>query len=539
MDFVFGTLANDTLKLLDHRVTRSGLQHGYVMNPLDPNPGDAVTLTVTVGQDITMQHVACYYTTDDTIPAGSRGVATNGQVIRLEETALQWDTLVWGYIRYFQGVIPAQAEGTIVRYIISAWTEDGNEIYADTPDVKSTVEHGASAFFRKLPLPETYFPAHSPTIFGYHVDTFTTPQWARESVIYHVFVDRFYPGDDREWLQPDDLLGFFGGTLWGVRDKLDYIADFGATCIWLSPIFVSESHHGYDALDYRQVEPRLGGEDALRALVTAAHEQGIRILLDFACNHIAREHPIFQDALNNPDSPYRAWFTFDDSEIGYRTFFGVADMPELNVRHPDAKAWMIDIAQYWLREFDIDGYRLDYAQGCGQAFWSDFRAGCRAIKRDCWIFGELVEAPGEQRKYVGRLDGALDFHTEDALRKTFGWGTMSESAYARFIERHQAFFPDGFLMPTFLDNHDMDRFLYIVNGDKSKLRRAAEAQMQLPNPPIIYYGTEVGLSQDNGKDDGLGLEVSRQPMLWGDNQDRDLLDFYKTLISKRKTDAPD
>ena len=116
--------------------------------------------------------------------------------------------------------------------------------------------------------------------------------------------------------------------------------------------------------------------------------------------------------------------------------------------------------------------------------------------------GYLTHAPSVQRTYAGRLDGCLDFYAADALRRTFALGRWTEPDLERFLARHCAFFPAGFLMPTFLDNHDMDRFLYLAGGDKSALRRAAAAQMRLPGPPIIYYGTEVGLSQARSTKEG-------------------------------------
>lgn len=534
MDFIFGTLATDELKLLNHRLLLRGVNHGHDITPLDPLPGQDVTVRVRVGMDVAVDQVALIYTTDDSVPAGSRGVASNGTVLTMTQTKVTWDSLAWGFVRHYEATLPAQVDNTVVRYIISAWADDGEEIFADYPDTKAMTEHAAAAFFSGKTAPTDFLTVPYMQVFNYHVDTFKPPKWSDDAIIYHVFVDRFYPGDGETWKSPENLMGFFGGTLWGVRDKLDYIAELGATCIWLSPVFVSDSHHGYDALDYFNVEPRLGGNEALQAVIEGAHERGIRVLLDLACNHISSRHEIFQSALNDPNSPYRNWFTFDDSELGYRAFFGVADLPELNVRNAEAKAWMIGIAEYWLREYQIDGYRLDYAHGCGPDFWTDFRKACRAINPETLIFGEIVEAPDAQIKYHGRLDGALDFQAEDVLRKRYAWGTMTEAEFERFMAGHEAYYPADFVMPTFFDNHDMDRFLFIAEGDKDKLKRVAERQFAMRGIPVIYYGTEVGLTQDNSAKDGWGLEVSRMPMLWGEAQDKDLLQFYKDLINKRK-----
>ena len=540
-DFIFGTLATDELKLVHHRVARYGLQHGHDLEPRDPKPGQPVTLTVRVGPDLDAEQVACYYTLDGSEPSGARGDASNGQVLMLKQTGVVWDTLVWGYVAVWQATLPAQPEGVVVRYRIGAWASDGPEVFADSPDRHIAAQRAAHAFFHGQPIPPlSITPQAGETdgkriqTFAYSVDRFGPPSWARDAVIYHVFVDRFFPGSGRDWLQTGDLLGYCGGTLWGLAEKLDYIADLGANCLWLSPIFPSPTHHGYDATDLYHVEPRLGGDEALRAVVDGAHARGIRVLLDFVCNHVSDRHPIFLDARSNPDSPYRERFTFDDSEIGYRTYFGVRSMPEVNVANPAAREWLFDAARYWLREFDVDGYRLDHANGPGPDFWTDFWRACKLQKPDCLCFGEVIDAPTVQLEYTGRLDGWLDFQTAEALRRTFAQGRWSEKDLMRLLRRRHSFFPEGVLQPTFLDNHDMDRFLFLARGDKQALRRAAALQMQLPGPPIIYYGTEVGLNQAVSIQEGKGMHINRVPMIWDDEQDGDLLEDYKALIRERR-----
>lgn len=538
MDFIFGTWATDELKIAHHRANWRGLQHQHAIEPRDPGPDVPVTLTVRTGPDLAVDHMVCYFTTDGSVPRGSQGRAQNGQIILLERVETAWDSLVWGYVTRWQGVVPAQPEGTAVNYQIGAWAEGGDhardEMFADWPDANATAEAAAAAFFNDRELPDPLAQPNMRHTFVYHVDTLAAPEWAREAIIYHVFIDRFYPGDGKDWLQTDDLNGFCGGTLWGVHDKMDYITDLGANCIWLSPLWPSESHHGYDATDYTTVEPRLGGDAALRAVVEAAHARGIRVLLDLVCNHISNEHPFFVEAYTNPQSGCRDWFTFDDSEIGYRSFFGSPNMPQINLDHPAARAWMLDIARFWLREFDVDGYRLDYATGPGADFWPDFWTACKAEKPDSFCFGEIVDAPDVLRTYEGRLDGCLDFQVGEALRNTYGWQTWTEADLDRFLAHHKHYFAPEFVIPTFIDNHDMDRFLFIAAGDKKALRRAAARQMKLDGPPIIYYGTEVGLSQLVSTGNGNGLHVSRTPMLWDDEQDKDLLAYYQRLIQQRK-----
>jgi cyclomaltodextrinase / maltogenic alpha-amylase / neopullulanase len=535
-EFIFGTLATDQLKLMHHRARHRGLHHAHEISPRDPKPGQPITLTVYVGTNVSVDRMVCYYTNNGTQPAGEKGIAYSGEVVPFRLDGVMWDTLSWGYQQRWIATLPPQASQCYVRYQIGAWSDDQPEIFADWPNIKHIGELAASAFFRGEPVPEdlSIGDPTKPYTFVISVDQFKPPRWARDAVIYHIFVDRFFPGEGKDWLQTDDLNGFIGGTLWGVAEKLDYIANLGANTIWLSPVFTSNSHHGYDVIDYVKVEPRLGGDEALHYLMQEAHARGLRVILDIALNHISDQHPYFQDARTNPDSSYRDWFTFDDSEVGYRSFFGVPSMPQMNVSNPTARQWLIEVARFWLREFDVDGFRLDVADGPGPDFWSYFWPAVKAEKADCFCFGEVVDAPDIQQQYIGRLDGILDFHLCDAFRRTFAKHQWSEADFERFRSRHSQAFPTDFLMPAFIDNHDMDRFLFQAEGDKESLRRAVALQMSLPNPPVIYYGTEVGISQYVSGTEGFGMHVNRVPMIWGDDQDTELFAYYKGLIAQRR-----
>jgi glycosidase len=539
-DFIFGTLATDELKLLNYRAKLDGVQHRHRVSPRVPVPGEPVHLTVTIGQRVEIEHVVCYYTTDGSEPSGSKGVPEQGNVVHFVPGEVKWDSMLWGYYQFWTVDLPPQASGVLVNYKIGAFKEGCSEVFADWPDGKRKVMQSTHAFYHGRPFPNIdYGNPNQGLIFNYRVGGFESSGWIREAVIYQVFIDRFYPGDDRGWHETSDLEDFHGGTLWGVRDKLDFIKQLGASCIWLSPTCCSPTYHGYDVTDYKRVEPRLGGDEALRALVEHAHNNGIRVLLDLVCNHLSVDHPIFQEALHDPGSKYRDWFIFDESQLGYRSFFGVAAMPQLNLHNSEARKWMIDIGRFWIREFDVDGYRLDHANGPGPDFWTEFTASCVEEKDDVFIFGEVVEPSNSQRAYFGHLHGLLDFNFCDALRNTFGKNLVSETQFYQFLDQHLAFFDDpNFLMPSFFDNHDMDRFSFITKGDMRKLQAAAEIQFSLPGPPIIYYGTEVGVGQSRETANGGGLDQSRKRMLWGAEQNEDLLSFYRSLIENRMKAQP-
>ncbi|MFL5801428.1 MAG: glycoside hydrolase family 13 protein [Roseiflexaceae bacterium] len=544
-DFVFGTLATDALRIAQMRAARAGVAHAYRLEPADPQPGQPVSIQISLGPQIAADYVTCYYTTDGSEPRGARGVATDGYAVDLVRSDVVWDTLLWSYLETWQGALPAQPECTLVRYRIEAWAAQqaesrwANEIVGVIGGARPAILEPYDEQLFAVPGQAPLWPIRRTGSYAYHVDQESVPDWLRDAVIYQVFIDRFDSGGGKPFATPQTPGGFYGGTLRGVIERLDYIAALGATCIWLSPLFPSPSHHGYDATDYRRVEPRLGSEEELRALIAAAHARGIRVLLDYVVNHISNEHPAFQRAQASQRAPEAAWFTFTHWPDQYLSFFGVPELPQVDSDSPPARDSMIEHARYWLAQ-GVDGFRLDYANGPSHAFWSMFRAATRAARPDSVTLGEVVETASLQRTYQGRLDGCLDFLLLQALRRFFAFGSMSPSEFDTFLRRHLAFFPADFVLPSFLDNHDMNRFLWVVGGDTRRLKLAALCQFTLPHPPIIYYGTEVGLSQrrDVRYADGSGHpEESRLPMLWGDAQDRELLDFYRRLVEMRRATA--
>lgn len=515
-DFVFGGIEADEQRLLaTERDARSGIRHFHDITPLDPTPRQSVRFTVQVGPDAAIDRVTAYVTTDGTYPAGSQGVAQIGIAVAMSHVATRWEPLIWDYVTVWQGEIAGQPEGTLVQYYIEGWRSFAPPL---------------SIWSREQRIDRTIEPR---TLYGYHVDRFSVPDWARHAIVYHVFVDRF-TGVENRWLEPDEMEHFAGGTLRGVIDRLDYIVALGVTVLWISPVFVTESYHGYDTTDYDNVDPRFGTNADLLELFEQAHAHGLRVILDFVANHTSVAFAPFVKALNDPSSKYRRWFSFDPAyKHGYRAFFDVASMPQLDTDIPEVRSLLGKAARHWLAA-GADGLRLDYAAGPSHVFWSAFRAACRAIKPDCWLFGEATRAGDTLRSYTGRLDGCLDFSFCRALRMLCAQPqpALTISQFANQVQASQAFFGVNFLLPAFIDNHDMNRFLWAAGNDKRRLRLALALLFGLGGAPCLYYGTEVGLGQPRAK--GPWREEARHPMLWGAAQDTSLLVYTKQLIEFRR-----
>ena len=503
-DFIFGSLSTDELRINHIRAGRSGITHLQQRSPRDPLPGQPVSIQMTVGPDHSFDQAWLYWTDDGSDPAGRHGQASNGHAKPLQLVNTEWDTLVWGYVRRYHGEIPATSAGKVIRYRLSS-SNNKEEIFADN---------------------DAYY--------AYYVDYDLSPAWTQDAIIYQIFADRFYSSSPDFPLVEDKPSFKCNGDLNGITAKLDYLADLGINCLWLTPIFSSPSYHGYDATSFFDIDPRLGTKEDFRRLIDEAHGKGIRILLDFVPNHWSNQHPSFLEAQKDPNSPYFNWYTFDNWPNEYKTFFGVKTLPQINLRNLEARKHVLAAAEYWLK-FGVDGFRVDYCIGPSPDFYADFRRITRTTKPDCWTFGEAVNPPDSQITFMGGMDGSLDFMLLEALRNTFAVQKWTARRFSDFLDRHTAYFPDAFTRPSFLDNHDMNRFLWMAGGDKRKLYLAAMCQFTLLGAPIIYYGTEAGLSQKRDiRQNGFAKhEECRLPMTWGPESDADLLGYYEGLIRLR------
>lgn len=495
---IFGQMATVELRSMFAQLRLQGIQHRRRLSPGSPRAGERPVVTVIVGPELPVDEVVCLVTEPESA------------VLHMRRAKTEWDMLLWNYYEVWEVELPAQPAGALVRYQIRAHDVDSGEIY--------WADEGAE--------------------YSYVVGDSGPPAWALPAIIYQVFPDRFSPGNGRDWNPASHLSDIYGGTLRGIIDRLDYIAGMGFTAMWLNPFFPDETHHGYHATDYFTVNPRLGTMDDMRELVEKAHGRGIRLLLDFVGNHWGSKHASFREAIADRSSPYYNWYYWKNWPDEYVAYYDVPDLPKLNVDHPAVRDHLLRSVGFWLGDVGFDGLRLDHADGPSFDFWTDVRVVARSIRPDAWMFGELVRPADQQLSYAGLFDGTLDFLLCQAMRNTFATGTMSLAGFDAFLNRHEAYFPSqsAFSRPSFLDNHDMDRFLFRAGGSRQRLKLAALVQFTLGGAPIVYNGTEVGVTQERSihSEGSQGMEECRQPMLWGDEQDSDLSSYFWYLSHLRR-----
>ncbi len=388
-----------------------------------------------------------------------------------------------------------------------------------------------------------------------HPSLMSDVDWIKNGVIYHIFIDRFAGFHSTEnWDQPE----FLGGTIKGIINKLPYLNNLGVTTLWISPFYKTSAYHGYHITDFYQVDPHFGTIEDIKDLIQASHKHDLHIIADFVPNHCSKEHPFFKEAQNDKNSPYKDWFYFTHWPDEYLCFLSVKEIPKLNLNNPLTRDHIVDAAKYWLN-MGLDGFRLDHVIGPSHTFWRDFKQEIKdrypntVLIGEAWMKGitqqELrtlqvrnkffkwlsgAASDNLYKEYIGELDGVLDFKVRELIKKYVIDPKISEKILEKHLKNHYSHFPENFLLPTFLDNHDMDRFLFECGNDKEKLKTAATIQFSLPQPAIIYYGTEIGMTQTISQWNipSNGDVQARQPMNWN-TQDMEIFTFYKKLIQKK------
>jgi alpha-amylase len=405
-------------------------------------------------------------------------------------------------------------------------------------------------------------------------------------VKYEVFVLSFADGD-----------GDGKGDLKGLTQKLDYIQQLGVNGLWLMPIMPSPSYHKYDVADYRNIHPDYGTLDDFREFTEEAHKRGIHVIIDLVLNHTATNHPWFQRAVSDVNSPYRNYYlwankdsirdqiskkevTLDSDNIlqwhevngdstaeHYYGFFS-GRMPDLNFDNRKVRDEMVEIARFWIEEMKVDGFRFDAARhlypndqanNCHQ-FWNWYREQLVKIKPDIYMVGEVYSTDrNEVSPYAKGLPALFNFDLGSRIITTLNAGKDSLDLIENYTAQMDFFTSANaeFLDAPILTNHDQNRIMSQLGNHTGKARTAASILLTLPGTPYVYYGEELGMR--GTKPD----EFIREPFLWGDEQVRpnwmsakfsvpdsianvtmqtddksSLMNHYKKLIAYRNSSKP-
>ncbi|MBP3313308.1 MAG: glycoside hydrolase family 13 protein [Oscillospiraceae bacterium] len=413
-------------------------------------------------------------------------------------------------------------------------------------------------------------------------EEFSAPSWAEGAVMYQIFPDRFYKSGEcdlkdkltpyvlhQNWNEsprwmPDEKgevwnNDFFGGNLRGIEEKLPYLQTLGVELIYLNPIFMAFSNHRYDTANYLRVDPLLGTEEDFKRLCDTAHGMGMRIILDGVFSHTGSRSVYFEDAANNPESPYKSWFSFKNYPTEYESWWGFKTLPCVKELDPAYLDFIVEgedsVIAHWLR-LGADGFRLDVADELPDEFILRLKRRLRELRPDALLLGEVWEdasnkiAYGQRRRYFidGELDGVMNYPWRKAVLD-FARGSDGGEGLRHALETLAEHYPASALhcTMTMLSSHDSARALTELaapfEGSREamaahrltedgralgikRLRFAAGLQFFLPGMPSIYYGDEAGM-------EGCKDPFNRGTYPWG-REVEDLQNHFKRLGNMRK-----
>lgn len=359
----------------------------------------------------------------------------------------------------------------------------------------------------------------------------------RDAVFYEIFVRSFA-----------DSNGDGTGDLAGLTAKLDALndgdpetkRDLGVNGIWLMPIHPSPSYHGYDVTDYTAINPAYGSLADFDAFLAAAHQRGIKVIIDFVLNHSSREHPWFKASSAGPSAPERSFYRWRADDPGWTQpwgsghvwhplggayYYGIfwSGMPDLNLGNPEIERRVLDAMRFWLAR-GVDGFRVDavrhlFESADGQlsdqpeahAFSRRMRAALEREHPSVLLVAEAWTSLATVSTYYGAGDEyhlAFGFDTAAALKTAAKDGLRADFNLA-LTNAERSYTDRGFEAP-FLSNHDMTRVMRELGGDPGAMRVAASALFALPGTPFLYYGEEIGMQGGATPAD----EDKRTPMRW-------------------------
>jgi glycosidase len=317
--------------------------------------------------------------------------------------------------------------------------------------------------------------------------------WSEGAIFYHI-----YPLGSTGAPRSNDAEAPVTARLEQLYGWLDHIQSLGANALYLGPLFESKSH-GYDTLDYFQVDRRLGSRETLAALSAELHRRGMRLVLDAVFNHVSREHWAFRDVLaHGANSPYAGWFHLDFSRqspyhdpFTYQRWDGHYSLVKLNTSHPGVRQHLFEAVKDWVNTYDIDGLRLDAADVMAPAFLSALAQHCHDRKPDLWLMGELVQGDYTRLVNSDTLDSCTNYITYKGLYSSFNDHNLFEIAHTL-----RTYFGEGapyqrLRLYNFADNHDVDRVAASLR-EPAHLHPLHLLLFSMPGIPSIYYGSEWG-----------------------------------------------
>lgn len=346
------------------------------------------------------------------------------------------------------------------------------------------------------------------------------PKWAEGAIIYQIIIDRFYDGNKnnnppkvKKPYELPDRNTYYGGDFEGIIKKLDYIESLGTKIIYLSPVFLSPTYHKYDVKDYYKIEDIYGGEDGLKALINESHKKGIKIVLDAVFNHCSSENKIFQDVIKNGEkSEYKDWFFIesypvDTVKCNYDTFAGeVPTMPRFNTANPEVIDYLTEVALFWTKELNLDGWRLDVSDEVSHTLWQEFRRKLKAYNSDVLIIGEVWNHASKW------LQGnEFDTVTNYKYRKwilDFANNEINSQVFWEKLNSNKMLYktPLNNYMVNLVGSHDTVRSATYLKDDNAHTL-VMLLTLAMDGIPLIYYGDELAMQGDEDPD-------NRRAMNW-------------------------
>ncbi len=372
-------------------------------------------------------------------------------------------------------------------------------------------------------------------------------EWA-EAILYFVIVDRFADGDPTNNRDVDRQAkgGFHGGDLAGLRQQLDELADLGVTAIWITPVvrnipgfvtgagFPDWAYHGYWADDFTRLDPRFGSEEELTALVEAAHQRGLAVLLDVVYNHVGYE----SQYVTAPAT--RGWLRTEDAgTCGQDDLTScLAGLPDLKTELPEVADYLMDAHLGLARRAGLDGFRLDTVKHVSHDFWQQHRRRVDAeLGAGFFLLGEVWGGDAavlDPWFAGGELDAGFDFGFQGSA-VGFVQGRGRPVAFNRYLEkRHEV--REGHYLAHYLSSHDVEGALAMLDGDLERFRLAALLQFTVGGIPTVYYGEEVGRPGGDWPDNRSDMPWGQRQILPGAGLPRveSLRDDYRRLIALRR-----